>query len=623
MAFPSYSGPLKNPFNDISNEDDEFGDFTSAVTFPAIGSCNGEAGFQVSLPVQVHPLNKIPSNSVFFNPIPDSDNDDEFGDFCGPSVDHTFELSMVVPVTPDSSVSLPQENSGKKCQPNYDIDLDEDLTGVSQLTWNSQKEEEKAVDDEEEFTNFTSAEPVCPSLEVNSIFPLSQQIPQPIVEEIFSALGEVSLDLPSTLQSLEHVPDSKTDDEFGDFTQASSVASVNASAVEDLFSLDAVPSFSLESPGVPNPVNSFDYFDQQEEEQQPHFAAITDVVEAPQISWDEPLEKVDPLSVTVGFDEDKPKLSEDVKVAEELIQEEEDDEFVFHKNVATIPHVEFPDFQTEPTIDAQVEDDGNIEEFGDFTDFQTATSEAVAATSEDDEFDDFEIAPHPSTECIQAQPTELPAAATTPETHIQRMLTTLFPVNSPSSTESELQPSTIPLSNSPGGSLWSYVSQLDSTPALSFSWKHSAAQQRFLHSLRIDSVLQAGNVGGFRWNSPPSVNSSSTSMSESFAEPTVTLDLDFFLNPSTASSATSNAVPASSTLPTNTSDSILETIERELLSPQGKGLRNQVVPPPTTQSPALPVRHNNNQLSDIFQHLHLQDNANHSSVTNRQVDLLQ
>ncbi|XP_057365361.1 uncharacterized protein LOC130686089 [Daphnia carinata] len=616
MAFPSYSGPLKNPFNDISNEDDEFGDFTSAVTYPAIGSCNGEAGFQVSLPVQVHSLNKIQSNSVFFNPIPDSDNDDEFGDFCGPSVDHTFELSTVVPVTPDSSVSvsLPQESSGKKCQPNYDIDLEEDLTGVSQLSWSRKNYEEKVVDDEEEFTNFTSAEPVCPSLEANSIFPLSHEISQPVVEEIFSALGEASLDLPPTLQSLEHVPDSKTDDEFGDFTQAMSVASVNASAVEDLFSLDAVPSFSLESPGVQNPVNSFGYFDQQDEEQQPHFAAISDVMEAPQISWDEPLEKVDPLSVTVGFDEDKPKLPEDVKVTEELIEEE--DEFVFHQNVETIPDVEFSDFQTEPTIDVQVEDDGNIEEFGDFTDFQTATSEAVEATSEDDEFDDFEIAPLPSTECIQ--PTELPA--TTPETHIQRMLTTLFPVNSPSSTETELQSSTIPLSNSPGGSLWSYVSQLDSTPALSFSWKHSAAQQRFLHSLRIDSVLQAGNVGGFRWNSPSSVNSPSTSMTESFVEPTVTLDLDFFLNP--ASSATSNVVPASSitTVPTNTSDSILETIERELLSPQGKGLRNQVVPPPT-QSPALPVRHN--QLSDIFQHLHLQDNANHSSVSNRQVDLLQ
>lgn len=112
-------------------------------------------------------------------------------------------------------------------------------------------------------------------------------------------------------------------------------------------------------------------------------------------------------------------------------------------------------------------------------------------------------------------------------------------------------------------------------------------------------------------------------MSESFAESTVTLDLDFFLNPSTT--VTSNAVPANSTatsLCTNTSDSILETIERELLSPQSKGVRSQVVPP-SAQSPALPVRHNNHQLSDIFQHLHLQDNANHSSATNRQVDLLQ
>ena len=72
------------------------------------------------------------------------------------------------------------------------------------------------------------------------------------------------------------------------------------------------------------------------------------------------------------------------------------------------------------------------------------------------------------------------------------MLTTLFPVNSAPSTECE--PSTIPLTNSPGGSLWSYISQVDSTPALSFSWRHSAAQQRFLHSLRIDSVLQVNTA---------------------------------------------------------------------------------------------------------------------------------
>lgn len=108
-------------------------------------------------------------------------------------------------------------------------------------------------------------------------------------------------------------------------------------------------------------------------------------------------------------------------------------------------------------------------------------------------------------------------------------------------------------------------------------------------------------------------------MSESFTEAAVTLDLDFFLNPS--SSAT--AVPITTTTTNNTtSDSILETIERELLSPQGKGLRNPGVAP-IAQSPALPVRHNNHQLSDIFQHLHLQDNATNSSVTNRQVDLLQ
>lgn len=308
----------------------------------------------------------MPTNSVFFNPIPDnSDIDDEFGDFCGPTVAHATEFSMVVPATPDSNsnVSLPLEGSLKKCQPNYDIDLEEDITGVSQLSWISQKGEENGIvdtEEEEEFTNFTSAEPVnCPPLSINSVFSPSQ----PIVEELFSTLGDVSL--PPILQPLDHqLTNSKMDDDFGDFTQASTVVTAEINhqpVVEDLFSLEVVP--PLDSPGV---TSSYDCFDQQDELEQPHFAAM----DSPQINWDEPLETVgDPLSATVCFDEDDKLKTFDENVEEEFNQEE--DEFVFHQNVETAPppDPEFSDFQTEP-IDAPV-DDGDIEEFGDFTDFQT------------------------------------------------------------------------------------------------------------------------------------------------------------------------------------------------------------------------------------------------------------
>ena len=309
----------------------------------------------------------MPTNSVFFNPIPDkSDIDDEFGDFCGPTVAHATEFSMVVPATPDSNsnMSLPLEGSLKKCQPNYDIDLEEDITGVSQLSWISQKEEENGIvdtEEEEEFTNFTCAEPVnCPPLSINSVFSPSQ----PIVEELFSTLGDVSLP-PNILQPLDQLTNSKMDDDFGDFTQASTVVAAEINhqpVVEDLFSLDAVP--PLDSPGV---TSSYDCFDQQDELEQPHFAAM----DSPQINWDEPLETVgDPLSATVCFDEDDKIKTFDENVEEEFNQEE--DEFVFHQNVETAalpPDPEFSDFQTEP-IDPPV-DDGEIEEFGDFTDFQT------------------------------------------------------------------------------------------------------------------------------------------------------------------------------------------------------------------------------------------------------------
>lgn len=124
----------------------------------------------------------------------------------------------------------------------------------------------------------------------------------------------------------------------------------------------------------------------------------------------------------------------------------------------------------------------------------------------------------------------------------------------------------------------------------------------------------------YRWASPASVNSSS-SISESFTESTVTLDLDFFLNPS--SSTVASAVLAPSNAPSN-ADSLLETIEREMLSPSNKSRPTTL----TSQSPA-PVRHSS-QLSNIFEHLHLDAGPPPSStsttvVTNRQgvVDLLQ
>ena len=287
---------------------------------------------------------KVTTNSVFFNPIPPPDSDEEFGDFCGPTNPARNE---------ESSTAV-------RCQPNYDIDLEEDLTAVTQLSWTVPEEEE------EEFTNFTSAEPDSPP-----------------VQDLFSSLVlEPQPELNETC---------KTEDDFGDFTQATSPV--------DLLSLDSVPIITQEE-------------------------TTSCFVESTQINWDEPLE---PLEIL------------DLPIVQTIVAEEE--EFVF----------------SEP---AQEEEE---EEFGDFTDFQTA--------KEEEEFDDFEAAAAPPVE--------------TPENQIQRVLMALFPLD-PHPAEQQQ----IPLASKPGGSLWSYVSQLDSTPALSFSWRHSAAQQRFLHSLRIDSVLQ-------------------------------------------------------------------------------------------------------------------------------------
>ena len=57
-----YSGPLRNPFDNIVADDDEFGDFTSAVSFPTPVLSNGTSSFH-SVPHQTN-------GGVFFNPLP-------------------------------------------------------------------------------------------------------------------------------------------------------------------------------------------------------------------------------------------------------------------------------------------------------------------------------------------------------------------------------------------------------------------------------------------------------------------------------------------------------------------------------------------------------------------------
>lgn len=287
-------------------------------------------------------------------------------------------------------------------------------------------------------------------------------------------------------------------------------------------------------------------------------------------------------------------------------------------------------FDVEPT-DVKEEDE---EEFGDFTGPEV---EEKVVEGNDEEFDDFETAPPP----VEADSTSSTSAGgpETPEAQIQRVFVSLFPI-SDAVTDSVSSSCPSPLKSKITGPLWSYVSQLDSTPALSFTWRHSTSHQNFLQqALRIDSApqplvnsIQRGNnfcsihslivllmgqssrwgMGGglnHSWMSPTgtsmtssfSHNSSNNSLSESFSQHHISdlsanhvssppaaqqLDLDFFLNPSsmTTSSTTSNA------------DSLLQSIERELLS--SSPAKTAMRPATTISQP--PSSTSSVQLGDIF-----------------------
>lgn len=156
-------------------------------------------------------------------------------------------------------------------------------------------------------------------------------------------------------------------------------------------------------------------------------------------------------------------------------EEDEFGEFSGQQMDAMVEEVdEFDDFEAAPPVTCPVETN------------PTAMAPDKGTTDEEDEFDDFETAP-PATCC----PEETNSASTSPETQIQRVLVNLFPLAADAGSVEASNGCPSPLKAVSIGPLWSYVSQLDSTPALSFSWRHSAANQHFLQqALRLDSALQ-------------------------------------------------------------------------------------------------------------------------------------
>lgn len=459
-----------------------------------------ENNIQINLPIcglDKLSNNPMPTNSVFFNPIPESEIDEEFGDFCGPIVTQSADLSLVVPpsLNSDSNLTTKEypatEDSVKPSyKPNYDIDLERDLTAVPQLSWTSLGNTDEHTDDE--FTNFTSAEPVhsdllssdFPTTESNTI--LSPNIPdllssQPTTEEdLFSVQDQDNL--PSLQAAI--VTDPQVDDDFGDFTQAVVSPPVVA---EDLFSLNTglneqpaiLPDFTLDS--TASAAAPYDCFKEVEEVD----VTSEKSIETPHVDWDEPLKSID-ISELPRLPCETIKPDEDIDEAPQIQNESNEDcllDEIPEVKLDSEPNMEVaPSTENEPAFDAFAQED--TDEFGDFTDFQVASEPAEMASEDDDEFDDFEAAP-PSSSAPTLECPPVESATTTPENQIHRVLMTLFPVNTPNVE----QQTAIPQTTSPGGTLWSYISQLDSTPALSFSWRHSAAQQRFLHSLRIDTVL--------------------------------------------------------------------------------------------------------------------------------------
>ena len=379
-------------------------------------------------PISFPPKSIPPANGqVFFNPIPDSD--DEFGDFCGP-------VQLPVVSEPHKEVvtnNVMVEAEHKHFQPNYNIDLDSDLPSL-QLPWNSGETDsfEKTEEQEEDFGEFAAAEPVPSLLEIPS------EDVQPSASLNLEPVGAVPFVLPSPIavEPSEEpqlcVAQVTTDDEFGDFTQASFI------------------------------LPSLDYDE----------VAVHEVKDEPQV---DPLETSEPVDL-FALDDDEAEISN----------------FVSTNDITADPSILDPIGPLEDPLEDHVtppdfEDAAEDEEFGDFTAFQASEPPPVPpvtrSVDEEDEFDDFEVAMPTESEA----PAIVPETPMTPEGRIQQLLTVVFPFPESNSSPNEPITSLMSLCGSAKGALWSYVRELDSSPALSFQWRHSSAHQRFLASLRIDS----------------------------------------------------------------------------------------------------------------------------------------
>jgi hypothetical protein len=308
-----------------------------------------------------------------------------------------------------------------------------------QLPWSSGETDsfEKTEEPEEDFGEFAAAEPVPSLLDIPSedVQPSASLNLEPVGAVPFVLPCSTAVEEPSEEPSEEPqlcVAQVTTDDEFGDFTQASFI------------------------------LPSLDYDE----------VAVHEVKDEPQV---DPLETNEPVDL-FALDDDESEISN----------------FVSTNDITVDPSILDPIGPLEDPLEAHVtlpdsEDAAEDEEFGDFTAFQASEPPPVPPVTrldeEEDEFDDFEVAMPTESEA----PAIVPETPMTPEGRIQQLLTVVFPFPESNSSPNEPITSLMSLCGSAKGALWSYVRELDSSPALSFQWRHSSAHQRFLASLRIDS----------------------------------------------------------------------------------------------------------------------------------------